>query len=98
VAVLNTLVGDEETFDSSDDVFHGNGIAAVNSVGRLVFAAHRGEARGVGWAAQIPNSLSLERDPFGSSERLGELMHVLRSNTYLERLNIGNLDVRDGSL
>jgi hypothetical protein len=39
VAVLNTFVGDEETFDSTEVVFHDNGIAVVDSGCRFVFAA-----------------------------------------------------------
>jgi hypothetical protein len=47
-------------------------------------------------AERGPKCLSLTRGPFKSPERLGELMNALRGNTYLERLDLGCLYVRDG--
>jgi hypothetical protein len=43
-----------------------------------------------------PRGLSLDGEPFESPERFGDFMNALRGNTYLERLDIGDLDVRDG--
>jgi hypothetical protein len=48
-------------------------------------------------AGRGPKGFSLEREPFKSSERLGDVMNALRGNTYLERLDLGSLDVRTGT-
>jgi hypothetical protein len=43
-----------------------------------------------------PKDLTLRGGPLDSLEKLGEFMHALRGNTYLERLDLGCLHVRDG--
>jgi hypothetical protein len=48
-------------------------------------------------AERGPKGLTLKGAPFESPERLGEFMNALRGNTYLERLEIGTLAVRDDS-
>jgi hypothetical protein len=35
-------------------------------------------------AERGPKGLTLHRDPFDSSERFGDFMNALRSNTYLD--------------
>jgi hypothetical protein len=49
-------------------------------------------------AERGPKGLSLHGEPFESPEMLGDFMNALRGNTYLKRLDLGFLDVRDGSM
>jgi hypothetical protein len=47
-------------------------------------------------AERGPKGLSLEEELFESPEMLGDFMTALRGNTYLERLDLGCLNVNDG--
>jgi hypothetical protein len=48
-------------------------------------------------AERGPKGLFLCGEPFKSPEKLGDFVNALRGNTYLERLDLGCLSVRDGS-
>jgi hypothetical protein len=48
-------------------------------------------------AGRGPTGLCLNGEPFKSSEKLGDFMNALRGNTYLKRLDLVCLEVRDGS-
>jgi hypothetical protein len=48
-------------------------------------------------AERGPKGIFLHGEPFKSPKKLGDFVNALRGNTYLERLDLGCLSVRDGS-